>query len=99
MKTALGKRRRVVEVSEDVCKRWIQKYSAAAPEPVAAAGAASSSRIVLELAGAKAVEEAVGARYRREVTDLGLGVSVPDMKARLRTWGYEVSREACQDVL
>ena len=101
LKAALGKRRRVVEVSEDVCKRWIQKYSAAAPEPVAAAGAASSSRTVRELAGARAVEEAVGARYRREVTDLGLGVSTRgyDMMARLRTWGYEVPREACQDML
>ena len=97
LKKALGKRRKVVEVTPQVCRKWIQQYSAAAPEPVAGAG--SPSRIVLELAGAQAVDEAVGARYRREVTDLGLGVSDRDMKARLRTWGYEVAREACQDML
>ena len=96
---ALGKRRKVVDVSTKVCRVWIRQYSAAAPEPVAAAGAASSSRTVRELAGARAVEEAVGARYRREVTDLGLGVSDRDMKARLRAWGYEVPSEACQDML
>ena len=97
LKSALGKRRKVVEVTVKVCQTWTRQYSAAAPEPVAGAG--SPSRIVLELAGAQAVDEAVGARYRREVTDLGLGVTERDMKARLRTWGYEVAREACQDRL
>ena len=99
LKSALGKRRKVVEVTPQVCRKWIQQYSAAAPEPVAGAG--SPSRIVLELAGAQAVDEAVGARYRREVTDLGLGVCTDgrEMKVRLCTWGYEVAREACQDML
>ena len=101
LRNALGKRRKVVDVSTDVCRAWVRQYSAAAPEPAAAAGAASSSGIVTKLVGAKAVEEVVGARYRKEVTDLGLGVSTwgHDMMARLRTWGYQVSREACQDLL
>ena len=95
----MGKRRKVIEVSSKVCKKWVARYSAPAPEPAAAAGAASSSGIVTKLVGAKAVEEVVGARYRKEVTDLGLGVSTRgyDMMARLRTWGYQVSREACQE--
>ena len=74
-------------------------YSAPAPEPAAVAGAASSSGIVTNLVGAQALEDAVGARYRKEVTDIGLGTGGRYMKARLRTWGYEVSREACQDLL
>ena len=36
-----------------------------------------------------------------ELADLGLGVSTNgrEMKVRLCTWGYEVAREACQDML
>ena len=106
LRTALGKRRKAIEVSLNVCRGWVEHHSAPAPEPAAAAGAASSSGIVIELAGAKAVEEAVGARYRKELArgigfDFVQGVSTEGryMKARLRTWGYEVSREACQDLL
>ena len=99
LQTALGKRRKIIQVSASVCRRWVQQYSAAAPQAAAAAGAASSSGIVTQLIGAKEVEEVVGVRYRKEVTDLGLGLGYHHMKARLRTWGYEVSREACQDLL
>ena len=41
--------------------------------------------------------QAVGARYRLEVTDLGLGVTPRDMLKMLLDWGYQVSREACQE--
>ena len=99
LRNALGKRRKVVVVSTAVCRAWVRHYSAPAPEPAAAAGAASSSGILTNLVGAKAVEDAVGARYRQEVTDIGLGTAGRNMKARLRTWGYEVPREACQDML
>ena len=98
LRTALGKRRKVIEVSEKVCRTWTARHAAPAPEPAAAAGAASSSRIVTNLVGAKAVEEAVGARYRQEFIDIGLVTGARSMKARLRTWGYEVSRDACQDL-
>ena len=39
----------------------------------------------------------MGARYRLEVTDLGLGVTPRDMLKMLLDWGYQVSREACQE--
>ena len=58
LRTALGKRRKVIEVSAKVCKNWVARHGASAPEPAAAAGAASSSGIVTNLVGAKAVEEA-----------------------------------------
>ena len=58
LQTALGKRRKIIQVSAGVCKSWLQHYSAAAPQAAAAAGAASSSGIVTNLVGAKAVEEA-----------------------------------------
>ena len=92
-------------VEEQLGERLRLEDSAPAPEPAAAAGAASSSGIVIELAGAKAVEEAVGARYRKELArgigfEFILGVSTGlYMKGRLRTWGYEVSCKACQDLL
>ena len=98
LRVALGKRRKVVEVTAKVCQTWTARHAAPAPEPAAAAGAASSSRIFTNLVGAKAAEDAVGARYRKEVTDIGLGTGACSMKARLRTWGYEVSRDACQDL-
>ena len=57
LRTALGKRRKVIEVSEQVCWTWVTQYGAPAPEAAAASGAASSSGI-RNLVGAKAVEEA-----------------------------------------
>ena len=39
----------------------------------------------------------MGARYRLEVTDLGLGVTPRDMLKMLLDWGYQVSREAGQE--
>ena len=41
--------------------------------------------------------QAVGARYRLEVTDLGMGVTSREMRKMLLGWGYQVSREACQE--
>ena len=42
--------------------------------------------------------QAVGARYRLEVTDLGMGVTSREMRKMLLGWGYQVSREACQEL-
>ena len=58
LRTALGKRRKVILVSLDVCKQWVAHHGAPAPESADASGAASSSGIVTKLVGAKAVEEA-----------------------------------------
>ena len=57
LRTALGKRRKVIEVSHQVCRTWVTQYGAPTLEPAAASGAASSSGI-RNLVGAKAVEEA-----------------------------------------
>ena len=57
LRTALGKRRKVIEVSRMACQTWVAKYGAPAPAPAAALGAASSSGI-RNLVGAKAVAEA-----------------------------------------
>ena len=59
LRTALGKRRKVVLVSQKVCELWVAQYGAPAPESADASGAASSSGIVTKLVGAKAVEEAL----------------------------------------
>ena len=85
LRTALRKRRPLVDVSFGACVGWTARYRTEATK----------------LVGAKAVEDAVGARYRKEVTDIGpvKAMHFRSMKARLRTWGYEVSREACQDML
>ena len=69
-----------------------------APEASAAASS-SGPQAGIKLVGAKAVEEACGPRYRREVSDLGLGVSQRQMVSTLRTWGYEPTRESCQEWL
>ena len=52
--TALGKRRKVIEVSKQVCETWVTQYGAPAPAPAAS----STSGIVSELVGAKAIEQA-----------------------------------------
>ena len=59
LRTALGKRRKVVLVPRDVCQVWVAHHGAPAPESADASGAASSSGIVTKLVGAKAVEEAL----------------------------------------
>jgi hypothetical protein len=41
----------------------------------------------------------VGRRYRREVSDLGLGIGRHEMRQRLADWGYAASRESCQEWL
>ena len=57
LRTALGKRRKVVLVPQKVCQTWVAQYWAPAPESADASGAASSSGH--QLHGAKAVEEAL----------------------------------------
>ena len=106
--TALGQRRKAVEVSRKVCRTWLEQYATVAEPPakkgrraieppeVSAAASSSGPQAGIKLLGAKAVEEACGPRYRREVTDLGLGFAVHHMVSSLRTWGYDASRESCQ---
>jgi len=48
------------------------------------------------VSGAAEIEELCGERYRREVSDLGLGHGERDMYQRLLDWGYDASREACR---
>ena len=106
---ALGQRRKAVEASEQVCRTWVDQYAAAAEPPakkgrrdieppeVSAAASSSGPQARIKLLGAKAVEAACGPRYRREVTDLGLGFAHRQMVSILRTWGYDASRESCQE--
>ena len=72
--------------------------SSSSSAPVVAAAALCPAG-VMELRGADAIEAACGARYRREVCDLGLGHSRTEMHKRLRAWGYGPGREACQEWL
>ena len=108
---ALGQRRKVVMASEKVCRTWLDQYATAAEPPakkgrraieapeVSAAASSSGPQAGIKLLGAKAVEEACGPRYRREVTDLGLGFAHRQMVSTLRTWGYDATRESCQEWL
>ena len=109
--TALGQRRKVVEASEQVCWTWLDQYASAAEPPakqgrraietpeVSAAASSSGPQADIKLLGGKAVEEACGPRYRREVTDLGLGCTHRQMLSTLRAWGYDATRESCQERL
>ena len=82
---ALMKRRQSVLLSRQVVTTWLQKYAPkrinykrTAPvwgtpgQPLAKRPAVSDP--LVPLVGAAAVEAAVGERYRREVTDRGLGI-------------------------
>ena len=48
------------------------------------------------ITSAAGIEEACGERYRREVSDLGLGLQYRDMREKLLSWGYSVGEEACR---
>ena len=81
----LQRRRRPVLLSRQVVETWLDKYaprriirkqSAAAVWGTAGeppAKCAKVSAAMVELVGATALEDACGERYRREVSDLGLG--------------------------
>ena len=111
LQKARNQRRKSVEVSRRVCETWLAQYAAAAEPPakkgrrdieapeVSAAASSSGPQARIKLLGAKAVEEACGPRYRREVTDLGLGFAHRQMVSTLRAWGYDASRESCQERL
>ena len=113
LRTAIGQRRKVVLVTEDVSRKWHNKYAGTGEAPakkrrlgepveppgVSAAASSSGQTPSIQLAGADAVEKACGSRYRKEATDLGLGFIVREMVSKLRTWGYDASREGCQEWL
>ena len=70
-----------------------QSVSEDAPsEPPRKRAATASVRIE----GADAIEAACGERYRREVSDLGLGLKYRDMLEKLESWGYAVTQEGCR---
>ncbi|MDA8609470.1 hypothetical protein N9L19_00985 [bacterium] len=98
LRFALRERRKAIEVSQKVCQTSLTQHGASEPEAADASGAASPSGSVIKLVAAKAVEEVVGTRYRRGATDLGLRVTPRDMVRMLLTWGYQVSREAYQEL-
>jgi len=156
LSATLGKRRKPVLVSVQVCKTWLEKLSAAdamqkrpasgsSYEPPAAgvlkrpaavsanagsakkrpanaitlavSGASSSSATasakptvsaassssapadLFSIIGADELEKTCGEKYRQEMTDWGFGHAFRDMVKVLRTWGYDTSREACQEWL
>ena len=65
------------------------------PASAASVGSMAAPAALSILLGGAGIEEACGERYRREVSDLGLGTTERDMRQRLKTWGYDSSREAC----
>ena len=95
--TALSRRRLPVCIGLQVVRIWVQKYS----------GSSSSSSVqhvlpevgeatvLLDIEGADELEAICGEKYRRDVSDYGIGLSERDMVRRLRQGGYSVSTEAC----
>ena len=49
----------------------------------------------VSIKGADGIEAACGERYRREVSDLGLGLQRREMQEKLESWGHAVTREGC----
>ena len=50
----------------------------------------------MSIEGAAGIEAACGERYRREVSDLGLGLQYRAMREKLESWGYSASQEGCR---
>ena len=76
----------------------VQSVSNDAPAepPRKRAATASVSIEAVAVIGAAGIEAACGERYRREVSDLGLGLGEREMREKLESWGYAVTREACR---
>ena len=53
----------------------------------------------LDLEGPAEVEQACGDRYRKQVSDLGMGHGEREMVKRLLVWGYAASQRSCRDWL
>ena len=80
-----------------------QEFSPSSSDEASMASASSASTAgtteVIEVAGHQELEKACGFRYRREVTDLGLGFNRTEMQQTLLSWGFQVSRTACDQWL
>ena len=109
LQATLGKRRKAILVSHQVCRSWCDKHASPLGKrtaPVHALEPPVKRRVVtktplssmypIELDGPKELEEACGHRYRTEVSDLGLGHGQRDMRKRLSVWGCVANQFACR---
>ena len=58
--------------------------------------ASSSDAFIPEIKNADELEARIGARYRNEVSDLGLGIQGSEMQTRIAAWGCIASKDACK---
>ena len=72
------------------------KRPAAAMKRPAAAQSVSNHAPSVSIEGGASIEAACGERYRREVSDLGLGLKYREMQEKLESWGYAVTQEGCR---
>ena len=91
--------KRAVSASSRAAPAKRPRGASAAASSAAASAAAPVSAQPEPLEGAAAVEQACGAKYRAEVTDRGLGFGPREMRRKLLEWGYEATREGCQEWL
>ncbi len=90
-----GKRKRTASSTDalaPVCKSIAVAAATDQSAPV-------SGEDLTDIVGPARLEAACGDRYRREFTDLGLGLATRDMQRQLRQWGYAVSTWTCREWL
>ena len=74
-----------------------KKRPAASTPTVSAASSSSATANLISLIGADALEQAGGAKYRKDQSDLGIGHGKREMVQVLRAWGYDASMNACRE--
>jgi hypothetical protein len=81
----------------NICKKrpasMIQPSVNLAVSSSSSSGDPAPIRVVID--SSTVLEATCGVRYRKEVSDLGLGCTYREMKARLLAWGYDVTPTSC----
>ena len=96
--TALSRRRLPVCMGLRVVRTWLQKYSVSSSSSSVqhVPPAAGEPTVLLDIDGVDELEALCGEKYRRDVSDFGIGLTTREMQGCLRRWGYSVSTEACR---
>ena len=71
---------------------WEQSVSKL--QAASASSAAGQDRVRITLQNAEDLDKEVGQRYRKEVSDFGMGLAHRDMQQRLKAWGYDAGQVA-----
>ena len=100
--SALGKRKKAVLISQRTCRTWLANFASwmdtddeAEPRPKKRIRVSRGRQAKIKVSTPEELESICGCKYRREVSDLGLGMTKTEMKNTLYAWKIDASMATC----